>query len=85
MTSLDFVQCPICYDIIPRNDICALHCGHLFHTECISCWVKQTNLVSFSPFFKIIFTICISINSVISTKNMHASFSVFAVQNIQLS
>lgn len=35
--------CPICMEDIQQGTVASkLHCGHLFHTECIRVWLKQS-------------------------------------------
>ena len=34
-------ECPICYEMIYQNDMCALPCAHLFHGSCVTQWLRQ--------------------------------------------
>lgn len=34
-------ECPICYDMIYQNDMCALPCAHIFHGSCVTQWLRQ--------------------------------------------
>ena len=39
-------QCPICLDNVPpptSAERCALPCGHTFHTECITLWMRTSH------------------------------------------
>lgn len=35
-----FASCSICFEVLDKDQISALHCGHTFHSECILRWLE---------------------------------------------
>jgi transcription termination factor 2 len=38
------IECSICLDDLGNKDSCNLHCGHLFHSDCLNKWKTINNL-----------------------------------------
>lgn len=40
------LECPICYEVINKNNLCITRCGHNFHLDCL---LKSTNTSECCP------------------------------------
>ena len=48
LKSFDFCRshspdCSICYDKLVSKQVQELHCGHLFHHECVERWIEESH------------------------------------------
>ncbi|KAF7631121.1 Ubiquitin-like domain-containing protein [Meloidogyne graminicola] len=44
MSSLEFGRCPVCTEVLRKENVYALvRCGHMYHNACITNWISGTS------------------------------------------
>ena len=70
------LECPICYELINKNNLCITSCGHSFHLDCL---LKSTNTCIYMYMFCFVFKLYIpvAIFSKLATNAVHCVWCAF--------